>query len=150
MFEWTKWVSGTGLPTWIPPAELAAVKLSVDTTYRYTQTHVGLFTAPSHVERLLLSCLKPVKPVLYGFASRPHIPISKLVLSESYESYISRSFQVTRDILAECKKQGTSSPSAPLSEAAAVASPHSWLGWAVCSKILFEADAGVSINGMEH
>lgn len=36
LFEWTKWVSGTGLPTWIPPAELAAVKLSVDTTYRYT------------------------------------------------------------------------------------------------------------------
>uniref|UniRef100_H3D2H0 Ubiquitin-associated and SH3 domain-containing protein B n=1 Tax=Tetraodon nigroviridis TaxID=99883 RepID=H3D2H0_TETNG len=70
LFEWTKWVSGTGLPTWIPPADLAAVKLSVDTTYR------------------------------------PHIPISKLVLSESYDTYISRSSQVTREILAECKNQG--------------------------------------------
>lgn len=39
LFEWTKWVSGTGLPTWVPPAELAAINLSVDTTYRYTQTH---------------------------------------------------------------------------------------------------------------
>lgn len=39
LFEWTKWVSGTALPTWIPPAELAAAKLSVDTTYRYVQTH---------------------------------------------------------------------------------------------------------------
>lgn len=35
LFEWTKWVSGTCLPTWIPPTELAAANLSVDTTYRY-------------------------------------------------------------------------------------------------------------------
>uniref|UniRef100_A0A8C2WYC4 Ubiquitin associated and SH3 domain containing B n=1 Tax=Cyclopterus lumpus TaxID=8103 RepID=A0A8C2WYC4_CYCLU len=34
LFEWTKWVSGTCLPVWIPPAELAAANLSVDTTYR--------------------------------------------------------------------------------------------------------------------
>lgn len=34
LFEWTKWVSGTCLPTWIPPAELAAANLNVDTTYR--------------------------------------------------------------------------------------------------------------------
>uniref|UniRef100_A0A665UBM6 Ubiquitin-associated and SH3 domain-containing protein B n=1 Tax=Echeneis naucrates TaxID=173247 RepID=A0A665UBM6_ECHNA len=70
LFEWTKWVSGTCLPTWIPPADLAAANLSVDTTYR------------------------------------PHIPLSKLVVSESYDTYISRSFQVTREILAECKNLG--------------------------------------------
>lgn len=70
LFEWTKWVSGTCLPSWIPPAELAAANLSVDTTYR------------------------------------PHIPISKLTVSESYDTYISRSFQVTREILTECKNLG--------------------------------------------
>uniref|UniRef100_A0AAQ5X5J0 Ubiquitin-associated and SH3 domain-containing protein B n=1 Tax=Amphiprion ocellaris TaxID=80972 RepID=A0AAQ5X5J0_AMPOC len=70
LFEWTKWVSGTCLPTWIPPAELAAANLSVDTTYR------------------------------------PHIPVSKLAVSESYDTYISRSFQVTREILTECKNLG--------------------------------------------
>ncbi|XP_067463965.1 ubiquitin-associated and SH3 domain-containing protein B [Thunnus thynnus] len=70
LFEWTKWVSGTCLPIWIPPAELAAANLSVDTTYR------------------------------------PHIPISKLAVSESYDTYISRSFQVTREILSECKNLG--------------------------------------------
>lgn len=38
---------------------------------------------------------------------RPHIPISKLAVSESYDTYISRSFQVTREILTECKNLGT-------------------------------------------
>ncbi|KAB5522493.1 hypothetical protein PHYPO_G00160120 [Pangasianodon hypophthalmus] len=70
LFEWTKWVSGSSLPTWIPPTELAAANFSVDTTYR------------------------------------PHIPISKLTVSESYDTYITRSFQVTREILAECKALG--------------------------------------------
>ncbi|TSK82124.1 Ubiquitin-associated and SH3 domain-containing protein B [Bagarius yarrelli] len=70
LFEWTKWVSGSSLPTWIPPTELAAANFSVDTTYR------------------------------------PHIPISKLTVSESYDTYIMRSFQVTREILAECKALG--------------------------------------------
>ncbi|XP_017557277.1 ubiquitin-associated and SH3 domain-containing protein B [Pygocentrus nattereri] len=70
LFEWTKWVSGTSLPAWIPPTELAAANFSVDTTYR------------------------------------PHIPISKLAMSESYDTYISRSFQVTREILTECKSLG--------------------------------------------
>ncbi|KAK7925537.1 hypothetical protein WMY93_007847 [Mugilogobius chulae] len=70
LFEWTKWVSGTCLPSWIPPSELAAANLSLDTTYR------------------------------------PHFPISKLTTSESYDTYISRSFQVTREILSECKNLG--------------------------------------------
>ncbi|XP_026103062.1 ubiquitin-associated and SH3 domain-containing protein B-like [Carassius auratus] len=70
LFEWTKWVSGTTLPAWIPPADLAAANICVDTTYR------------------------------------PHIPISKLAVSESYETYISRSFQVTREILSECNNLG--------------------------------------------
>uniref|UniRef100_A0A4W4G0D6 Ubiquitin associated and SH3 domain containing Ba n=1 Tax=Electrophorus electricus TaxID=8005 RepID=A0A4W4G0D6_ELEEL len=70
LFEWTKWVSGTSLPAWIPPTELAAANFSVDTTYR------------------------------------PHIPVSKLTVLESYETYMSRSFQVTREILAECNALG--------------------------------------------
>uniref|UniRef100_A0A8C6SFA2 Ubiquitin-associated and SH3 domain-containing protein B n=1 Tax=Neogobius melanostomus TaxID=47308 RepID=A0A8C6SFA2_9GOBI len=70
LFEWTKWVSGTCLPTWIPPSELVAANLSLDTTYR------------------------------------PHFPVSKLTVSESYDTYISRSFQVTREILSECKTLG--------------------------------------------
>lgn len=70
LFEWTKWVSGTSLPAWIPPTDMAAASLSVDTTYR------------------------------------PHIPISKLGVSESYDTYISRSLQVTREILTECKNLG--------------------------------------------
>ncbi|KAG8568201.1 hypothetical protein GDO81_013916 [Engystomops pustulosus] len=67
LFEWTKWVSGTTLPAWLTPAELASANLSVDTTYR------------------------------------PHIPISKLVVSETYETYMNRSYQVTKDILGECR-----------------------------------------------
>ncbi|EPQ02077.1 Ubiquitin-associated and SH3 domain-containing protein B [Myotis brandtii] len=70
LFEWTKWVAGNTLPAWIPPSELAAANLSVDTTYR------------------------------------PHIPVSKLVVSESYDTYISRSFQVTKEIISECKSKG--------------------------------------------
>lgn len=37
---------------------------------------------------------------------RPHIPVSKLVVSESYDSYISRSYQVTKEIISECKGKG--------------------------------------------
>ncbi|NXD01828.1 UBS3B protein, partial [Certhia familiaris] len=70
LFEWTKWVSGSTLPAWIPPVDLAAATLSVDTTYR------------------------------------PHIPVSKLVVSESYDTYISRSYQVTKEIISECKGKG--------------------------------------------
>ncbi|XP_028931626.1 ubiquitin-associated and SH3 domain-containing protein B [Ornithorhynchus anatinus] len=70
LFEWTKWVAGSTLPAWIPPSDLAAANLCVDTTYR------------------------------------PHIPVSKLVASESYDTYISRSYQVTKEILSECKSKG--------------------------------------------
>uniref|UniRef100_H3BI14 Ubiquitin associated and SH3 domain containing B n=1 Tax=Latimeria chalumnae TaxID=7897 RepID=H3BI14_LATCH len=38
---------------------------------------------------------------------RPHIPVSKLVVSEPYETYISRSYQVTKEILSECKSKGS-------------------------------------------
>ncbi|XP_077578642.1 ubiquitin associated and SH3 domain containing Bb isoform X1 [Stigmatopora nigra] len=37
---------------------------------------------------------------------RPLIPISKLTVSESYESYMSRSHQVTKEILSDCKSTG--------------------------------------------
>uniref|UniRef100_A0A667YPS8 Ubiquitin associated and SH3 domain containing Bb n=1 Tax=Myripristis murdjan TaxID=586833 RepID=A0A667YPS8_9TELE len=37
---------------------------------------------------------------------RPLIPVSKLTVSESYENYISRSYQVTKDILSDCKNTG--------------------------------------------
>ncbi|XP_076832473.1 ubiquitin associated and SH3 domain containing Bb isoform X2 [Brachyhypopomus gauderio] len=70
LFEWTKWLSGSSLPAWIPPVDLAAANLCVDTTYR------------------------------------PHIPIAKLNVSESYDTYMTRSYKVTKDILAECKNKG--------------------------------------------
>uniref|UniRef100_A0A8C8EQ16 SH3 domain-containing protein n=1 Tax=Oncorhynchus tshawytscha TaxID=74940 RepID=A0A8C8EQ16_ONCTS len=70
LFEWTKWVSGSSLPAWIPPTDLAASHFSVDTTYR------------------------------------PLIPICKLSVSESYDTYVSRSYQVTKDILSDCKNMG--------------------------------------------
>ncbi|XP_059812919.1 ubiquitin-associated and SH3 domain-containing protein B-like isoform X2 [Hypanus sabinus] len=72
LFEWTKWVSGSTLPAWMTPEELAAANLGTDTTYK------------------------------------PHIPANKLGISEPYETYISRSCQVMREILAECKLKGNS------------------------------------------
>lgn len=41
---------------------------------------------------------------------RPLIPVSKLTVSESYENYISRSYQVTKDILSDCKNTGKTEP----------------------------------------
>jgi ubiquitin-associated SH3 domain-containing protein len=37
---------------------------------------------------------------------RLHISFTKLVVSESYDTYISRSFQVTEEIISECKSKG--------------------------------------------
>uniref|UniRef100_A0A3Q3GY79 Ubiquitin associated and SH3 domain containing Bb n=1 Tax=Labrus bergylta TaxID=56723 RepID=A0A3Q3GY79_9LABR len=37
---------------------------------------------------------------------RPVIPVSKLTVSEPYETYMSRSYQVTKDILSDCKNTG--------------------------------------------
>ncbi|TKS81468.1 Ubiquitin-associated and SH3 domain-containing protein B [Collichthys lucidus] len=37
---------------------------------------------------------------------RPLIPVSKLTVSEPYETYMSRSYQVTKDILSDCKNTG--------------------------------------------
>lgn len=109
LFEWTKWVSGTCLPIWIPPAELAAANLSVDTTYRYKATpalyHLHIVICEG-VQFTLISSLCPVVP-------RPHIPISKLGVQESYDTYISRSFQVTREILSECKSMGKTKHTIP-------------------------------------
>ncbi|XP_010891972.1 ubiquitin associated and SH3 domain containing Bb [Esox lucius] len=70
LFEWTKWITGNTLPSWIPPTDLAAAHFSVDTTYR------------------------------------PLIPINKLSVSESYDTYMTRSYQVTKDILTDCKNIG--------------------------------------------
>lgn len=70
LFEWTKWVSGSSLPSWISPSDLAASNLSVDTTYR------------------------------------PHVAITKLSVAESYDTYMSRSYKVTKDILSDCKNKG--------------------------------------------
>ncbi|XP_046891615.1 ubiquitin-associated and SH3 domain-containing protein B-like isoform X2 [Hypomesus transpacificus] len=39
-------------------------------------------------------------------AYRPLLPASQLRVSESYDSYVSRSYQVTKDILAACKNTG--------------------------------------------
>ncbi|XP_077962413.1 ubiquitin associated and SH3 domain containing Bb isoform X1 [Gasterosteus aculeatus] len=70
LFEWTKWVSGSSLPAWIPPADLAAAHFSVDATYR------------------------------------PLVAVDSLSASESYESYMRRSHQVTRDILSDRRNAG--------------------------------------------
>uniref|UniRef100_A0A8C6T3H7 Ubiquitin associated and SH3 domain containing Bb n=1 Tax=Neogobius melanostomus TaxID=47308 RepID=A0A8C6T3H7_9GOBI len=37
---------------------------------------------------------------------RPLVPVNKLTVSESYETYMSRSYQVTKDILSDCKNAG--------------------------------------------
>lgn len=37
---------------------------------------------------------------------RPLMPVSKLTVSEPYENYMSRSYQVTKDILSDCKNTG--------------------------------------------
>lgn len=42
----------------------------------------------------------------YLFIHRPHLPITKLNVSESYDTYMSRSYKVTKDILADCKNKG--------------------------------------------
>uniref|UniRef100_A0A7N8YNW2 Ubiquitin associated and SH3 domain containing Ba n=1 Tax=Mastacembelus armatus TaxID=205130 RepID=A0A7N8YNW2_9TELE len=77
LFEWTKWVSGTCL-------------------YAPTLTLWNLYSSVYHFAIYYNFCL----------VHRPHIPMSKLAVSESYDTYISRSFQVTREILAECKNLG--------------------------------------------
>lgn len=42
----------------------------------------------------------------YVYIHRPHIPITKLNVSESYDTYMSRSYRVVKDILADCKNKG--------------------------------------------
>lgn len=45
--------------------------------------------------------------------SRPLVPVSKLAVSEPYENYMSRSFQVTKDILSACKNSGEGHAAGP-------------------------------------
>uniref|UniRef100_A0A8C8GPT3 SH3 domain-containing protein n=1 Tax=Oncorhynchus tshawytscha TaxID=74940 RepID=A0A8C8GPT3_ONCTS len=47
-----------------------------------------------------------VSLVLTVSSHRPLIPITKLSVSESYDTYMSRSYQVTKDILSDCKNMG--------------------------------------------
>lgn len=54
-----------------------------------------------------MDCFAALHSYFPFLLSRPHFPVSKLTVCESYETYISRSFQVTRDILTECKNLGT-------------------------------------------
>lgn len=44
---------------------------------------------------------------------RPLIPVSKLSVSEPYETYMSRSYQVTKDILSDCRNTGEKHGRAP-------------------------------------
>ncbi|XP_056905652.1 ubiquitin-associated and SH3 domain-containing protein B-like isoform X2 [Takifugu flavidus] len=41
LFEWTKWVSGSSLPGWIPLSDLAAAQFSVDVSYRKQRADRG-------------------------------------------------------------------------------------------------------------
>lgn len=109
LFEWTKWVSGNSLPAWISPIGLAAANLSVDTTYKYKQITWLLFYSTVflylHAMKLLSeSNINHQRKYLY--IHRPHIPITKLNVSESYDTYMSRSYRVTKDIMADCKNKG--------------------------------------------
>uniref|UniRef100_A0A8C7TWL4 Ubiquitin associated and SH3 domain containing Bb n=1 Tax=Oncorhynchus mykiss TaxID=8022 RepID=A0A8C7TWL4_ONCMY len=70
----------------------------------------GLFEWTKWVSgRLLLDSLfshTSVSHVLTVSSHRPLIPITKLSVSESYDTYMSRSYQVTKDILSDCKNMG--------------------------------------------
>lgn len=72
------------------------------TQHTGTQRHqrCSIYTLLSVMLQSTITCS------IYRFVPRPHIPISKLAVSESYDTYISRSFQVTREILSECKNLG--------------------------------------------
>lgn len=59
LFEWTKWVSGSSLPAWIPPTDLAAAHFSVDASYRWRK-------GTSHPQKgaplsLLNACSPPIQ-----------------------------------------------------------------------------------------
>lgn len=47
-----------------------------------------------------------LKQLPFHLNHRPLIPVSKLTVSEPYENYMSRSYQVTKDILSDCKNTG--------------------------------------------
>lgn len=59
----------------------------------------------NHNLHLILYCFFLINHTCFS-AHRPHIPVSKLVVSESYDTYISRSYQVTKEIISECKGKG--------------------------------------------
>lgn len=60
-------------------------------------------TGSSH----LILTLQRTLQMFFSLSSyRPLIPVSKLTVSESYENYMSRSYQVTKDILSDCKNTG--------------------------------------------
>lgn len=65
LFEWTKWVSGSCLPAWIPPADLAAAHFSVDTSYRWTTCAFYAW------KRLLNTCVVPRPGLWFPLASWP-------------------------------------------------------------------------------
>lgn len=63
LFEWTKWVSGSSLPAWIPPTDLAAAHFSVDTTYRWCKqvNQFYLMWAISNVNVFVICKMCPLR-----------------------------------------------------------------------------------------
>lgn len=76
-------------------------------TWVWTQ-HTGTQQHQCYEVYSLLNAMLQFIKIFFAYCliPRPHIPISKLMVSESYDTYISRSFQVTREILTECKNLG--------------------------------------------
>lgn len=80
-------------------------KFSVD------HTHAGLNIFKEQLLNLFSGGLSPCRPL---------IPVSKLTVSEPYENYMSRSYQVTKDILSDCKNTGERHAAEPLQHLEAV------------------------------
>lgn len=87
------------------PAEISSVVLMdwriQSESYSVSQTAVHAHSKAQRRHLLCLTCFTN-----YLSQCRPLIPVSKLTVSESYENYMSRSYQVTKDILSDCKNSG--------------------------------------------
>lgn len=71
-------------------------------------TNVSTPNRPAETYFAKISMLRGFADNCYLSPRRPLIPVSKLTVSEPYENYMSRSYQVTKDILSDCRNSGKS------------------------------------------